>query len=295
MNQSIKRIVALASLIIPDKPFLSLRYRLTMGKVMNWENPITFGEKIQWLKVFDRKPEYTTMVDKYAVKDYVKDIIGEQYVIPTYGVWNKPDEIDWKMLPNKFVIKTTNDGDGNGVIICRNKDTFDRKAATQRLCKSLKYNLYAAGREWPYKNVPHRIIAEELLETPPGMVDVPDYKWYCFNGVPKFCQVILNRHIKETIDFFDSDWNHQMFTGLTLGIYEADTPPPRPKHLETQLMIARELSRNIPFVRIDLFETKDRVYFGEITFYPNSGYGSFRPDNYNMIIGNMLELPKKDV
>lgn len=266
-----------------------------MGYRLNLKTPKTFSEKLQWLKLYDRNPEYTKMVDKYAVKEYVAGIIGDEYIIPTLGVWDKPEDIEWEKLPEKFVLKTTHDGGGCGVVICKNKDSFDKDNAVSKLRQSLQHNTYKGGREWPYKNVPRRIIAEQLLEARPEVADLPDYKWYCFNGEPKYCQVIQNRHSKETIDFFDTEWNHQEFVGLNPAAGPAAGPaavmPRRPKHLETQIRIAHKMSKGLYFARIDLFETFDKTYFGEITFYPMSGLGVFNPEKYNLILGQMLELP----
>lgn len=276
---------------LPDKVYLKCLFRLKTGKRLNLKNPQTFSEKLQWLKLYNRKPEYTQMVDKYAVKDYVAKIIGNEYVIPTLGVWDKPEDIEWNQLPEKFVLKTTHDGGGCGVVICKNKNSFDKDAAISKLKQSILHDTYKGGREWPYKNVPRRIIAEQFLETRPEVVDLPDYKWYCFNGEPKYCQVIQNRHAKETIDFFDTEWNHQEFVGLNPAVGPAVVTPKRPKYLETQIKIAQKLSKGLTFARIDLFETSNNTYFGEITFYPMSGLGVFSPEQYNEILGRMMRLP----
>lgn len=281
---------------LPDKTYLKWMFRLKMGKRLNLRNPQTFSEKLQWLKLYNRRPEYTQMVDKYAVKDYVAKIIGDEYIIPTLGVWDKPEDIEWESLPDKFVLKTTIGGGSSGVVICRDKSTFDRENAIKRLKYSLDNDdIYRTLKEWPYKNVPHRIIAEKYIDSVPNVKDLPDYKWYCFGGEPKFCQVIQNRSTKETIDFFDTEWKHQDFVGLNHVIGPAFdfavTEIERPSHLQTHLQIARKLSKGLPFSRIDLYETGNNTYFGEITFYPMSGMGVFKPDQYNDILGKMIELP----
>lgn len=274
---------------LPDKQFIQLQYWIAMRKKLNLKNPKTFNEKIQWLKLYDHNPQYTRMVDKVAAKDYVAGILGEDYIIPTLGVWEKAEDIEWDTLPEKFVLKCNHDS--GGLIICRDKSKLDKNAAISKLNKSLKTDFYRKEREWPYKNVQRRILAEELLEPKPGTNDIPDYKWYCFDGVPKFCQVIQNRSSKETIDFFDIDWNHQNFVGLNPMADNAEVTPPRPSNLDIHIKIARELSKGIAFSRIDLYEMGQKTYFGEITLYPASGLGSFRPDNYNEILGQMLNLP----
>lgn len=281
--------------ILPDKLLLSCLMRAKCGYWPNWENPKTFCEKLQWLKLNDHNPEYTRMVDKYAVKEYVAGIIGSKYVIPTLGVWDTPEQIEWDKLPDRFVLKTTHGGGNTGVVICKNKDTFDCENAIKKLKKSLKQDIYRDLREWPYKHLHRRIIAEEYIEPVPPKDDLPDYKWYCFGGKPRYCQVIQDRTRNETIDFFDTEWQHQDFYGLIPmtgnSIGKAKVSPTRPTNLETQIHIACELSKDIPFCRIDLYEVDKKCYFGEITLYPASGFGVFMPDQYNEILGRMLELP----
>lgn len=273
---------------------LKVVYRYKMREKLNLKNPKTFSEKLQWLKLYNRKPEYTKMVDKYAVKKYVADIIGEEYVIPTLGVWNRPEDIEWDKLPNQFVLKTTHGGGNTGVVICKDKMCFNKQQAIDKLNASLKIDLYKVWREWPYKNVLRRIIAEKYIETTPDKTDLPDYKWYCFNGEPKYCQVIQGRSLKESIDFFDTEWNHQDFVGLNglkSNVENAKIMPLKPQNLMKQIEIAASLSKNIPFSRIDLYENNNQVLFGEITFYPLSGMGHFRPNDYDLKLGELIQLP----
>lgn len=266
-----------------------------MNQHLDLKNPRSFGEKLQWLKLYDHCPEYTQMVDKVKAKDYVATIIGDDYVIPTLGVWDKPEDIDWDKLPGSFVLKTNHSGGNTGVIICRDKESFDRHRAIKTLIQSLQCDIYRDFREWPYKNVTKRVFAEEYIAPPTGVKDLPDYKWFCFDGEPRYCQVIQNRTTHETIDFFDTEWNHQVFYGLNPKggpvFGPAEVPPERPFHLSTHLHIARELSRGIPFVRVDLYETSRGVYFGEITFYPMSGFGGFSPSEWDIKLGDMIHLP----
>lgn len=280
--------------VLPPKLSIQLRYYYNLHKFINFKNPLTFGEKLQWLKLYNKKTEYTMMVDKYLVKEYVKNIIGSKYIIPTLGIWDTPNSIDWDLLPQKFVLKTTHAGGSAGVVICRNKDTFDKSKAVKQLNHSYKTDSYAVSKEWPYKNVQRRVIAEQLLETDSNCGDLADYKWFCFNGVPKFCQVIKDRSTNETIDFFDTEWNHQEFIGLNPRVKNAKELPQKPEKLELQISIACQLSKNIPFVRIDLYEVKGKVFFGEITFFPFSGMGQFLPNKYNKILGDMIDLTKCD-
>ena len=274
---------------VPDKQYLQVQFSLLMGKKLHLNKPQTFNEKLQWLKLYDRNPDYVRMVDKYAVKDYVAGIIGKEYVIPTLGVWDKAEDIKWDTLPDRFVLKCTHDS--GGLVICKDKSKLDKKAAIKKLKKGLKREYFKVWREWPYKDVPKRIIAEEYIDPTPNVKDLTDYKWYCFDGEPKFCQVIQDRSHIEHIDFFDTEWNHQEFIGLNPKATHATTLPSRPTDLEKQVSIARELSKGMPFSRIDLYQTTDKTYFGEITFYPMSGMGEFRPDQYNDILGQMIKLP----
>lgn len=276
---------------MPDEMYLRIKYRMWMGKSLDLKNPQTFGEKLEWLKLFNRKPEYTILVDKVNVKDYVAPIIGERYIIPTLGVWDDPEKIDFDSLPSRFVLKC-NHNSGLGMYICKDKSKIDVEKVKSGLRQGLKQNYYIASREWPYKDVPRRILAEQFIDPPKGAQDLPDYKWYCFNGEPKFCQVIQDRNTCETIDFFDAEWKHQVFIGLNKTADNAKITPSRPIHIEEHLAIARELSKGIPFARIDLYETDDRPYFGEVTFFPNSGFGSFRPAEYDEILGAMILLPR---
>lgn len=279
------------SYLLPDKQHVKILYRLKMGQKLNLKNPQTFCEKLQWLKLYNRKPLYTKMVDKLQVKQYVADKISDEYVIPVLGVWDKPEDIDFDSLPNRFVLKTSHGGGGVGIFICKDKNNIDRQKVIETMRQAMKQDIYKKSVEWPYKNVPKCIFAEQYMEERPDVDDLPDYKWYCFDGEPKFCQVIKDRHTKETIDFFDVDWNHQEFVGLNPMADNATVIPERPINLETHLHIARELSKDIPFSRVDLYEIKERTYFGEITLYPASGMGIFRPDQYNEILGAMLKLP----
>ena len=284
-NDMIRRCPQLMS----DKFYLSVLWKLVMGYKLDWKHPSTFCEKLQWLKLYDRNPMYTLLVDKYRVKDWVAGKIGEQYVIPTLAVYQSADEINLEELPEQFVLKCNHDS--GSVVICRDKSKFDMEAAKKKLDACLKHNFYWDTREWPYKKVAPCIMAEQYVTPEPGMKDLPDYKWYCFHGEPRFCQVIQDRSTKETIDFFDLTWEHQEFVGLNPACKAAAVCPQRPDHIDVHLKIARELSKGLPFSRIDLYEIGGRVYFGEITFFPNGGLGSFNPEKYNGILGDLLTLP----
>lgn len=286
---------------LPDKTYLELLYRFKMGHRLDLKNPKTFTEKLQWLKLYNRKPECTTMVDKYAVKEYVANIIGEEYIIPTLGVWDKPEDIEWESLPQQFVLKTTHGGGGGGVLICKDKVSFNKEEAIAKLNQSLKSDIYREYREWPYKNVSKRVIAEKLMrpKNSPALTALTDYKFFCFNGEPKYCQVIRDRHSKETIDFYDMDWKHQEFVGLNsaggrnhaLQFTNGQTSVAKPKHLDKMIDICRQLAKDESFVRVDLYVIDEKKYFGELTLYPASGLGIFTPEEWNGRLGDLLTLP----
>ena len=268
----------------PDKLYIRLLFRLSMGKWPNLRNPQTYSEKLQWLKLYDRKPEYTRMVDKYAVKEYVAGIIGDDYVIPTLGVWDKPEDIEWDTLPNQFVLKCTHDS--GGVVICTDKRVFDRKAAIKKLNKSLKTNYYWRNREWPYKNVQKRIIAEKYVCPSPGSKDLPDYKFFCFDGEVKALFVATERqnpNEEVKFDFFDADFNHLPFRQ---GHENARFTPQKPKNFDVMKKAAAQLSKGMPHARVDLYEVGDKVLFGEVTLFHFSGVMPFRPDSWDKVFKN---------
>lgn len=275
---------------IPDALYLRLLYRCEMGKRLNLKQPKTFNEKLQWLKLYNRKPEYTKMVDKAAVKEYVASTIGPEYVIPTLGLWEKPEDIEWECLPDKFVLKTTHGGGSTGVVICRDKGTFDRNEAINRLNYSLKSDGYIRRREWPYKNVHRRIIAEQYIEPVPPKIDLPDYKFFCFNGKVQSLFVATERQMAGEdvkFDFFDKDYNHLPFKQ---GHENAKITPSKPKNFELMKQIAERLSDGIPQVRVDLYDLGDRVLFGEMTFFHFSGMVPFEPQEWDCKFGEWVDL-----
>ena len=282
---------------MPDEMNLKFWYRYNFGKKLNLDNPETFNEKLQWLKLNNRKDEYTRMVDKYEVKEYVASIVGDQFIIPTLGVWDSFDEIDFDALPEQFVLKCTHDS--GGLVICKDKSKLDLKVAKKKIQKSLKRSYYWVGREWPYKNVKPRIIAEAYMQDSKTndlkeyKNDLTDYKFFCFNGDPKYCQVIGDRSVSETMDFFDMNWKIQPFTKRTLSGAEFlhSMNLEKPKHFDEMVCIAKKLAGTMPFSRIDLYEINDKVYFGEITFFPNSGlFNRFSPDEWDLKLGKMIAL-----
>lgn len=281
--------------IIPDRQYLKWMFRLRMGYKLNLDNPQTFSEKLQWLKLYNRKPEYTKMVDKYEAKKYVASIIGEEYIIPTLGVWDKFEDIDFDKLPNQFVLKTTHGGGNTGVVICKDKASFDKAKAKQKLERSLKSDIYKSLKEWPYKNVKKRIIAETYLseditpENPTG--DIIDYKFFCFNGEAKAVLIATERHSTTGVcfDYFDKGFNHYPFEQ---GGPNSKKEIKKPQYLENMWEIADKLSKDIPHVRVDLYCIKGYIYFGELTFFDSSGLEEFNPNEWNYRFGEWITLPE---
>ena len=276
--------------ILSDELFLKCQFFLHMGKKLNLSHPETYNEKLQWLKLYDRKPEYTTMVDKSAAKDYVRSIIGDEYIIPTLGVWDCFDDIDFSTLPNKFVLKTTHGGGNTGVVVCNDKYNFDIASAREKLNKSMNQNIYDTLREWPYKNVKRRIIAEQYLED--NVVgELADYKFFCFDGEVKALFVGTERGTGDVkFDYYDADFNH-------LNIIQfhpmSSHPLPKPHNFDLMKQLAAKLSVGIPHVRVDLYECNNHVYFGELTFYHHGGIVPFHPESWDYTFGSWIKLPKK--
>ena len=276
--------------MIPDKIYLKFRFKRVMNKKLDLRNPQTFNEKLQWLKLYDRQKVYTTMVDKYQAKKYVEEIIGEKYIIPTLGVYDKFEDINFDDLPNKFVIKCTHDS--GGTIICKNKNELNIKTIGKKINESLKRNFFWEYREWPYKNVKPKIIIEKFMQNE-NDESLNDYKIFCFNGKPYMILVCSNRveNHKDT-DFFDCNWNKINLSRKNSK--NSKQKISKPNNLEEMLNLARLLSKNTIFLRVDLYDINNKVYFGELTFYPSSGFEGFEPDNWDRKLGDMLILPKKN-
>ena len=269
---------------IDDEKYLKKRYKYAFKKELDLDNPKTFEAKLQWLKLYDRKPEYTDLVDKLKVKDFVAKTIGEEYVIPTIGVWDKFDDIDFDSLPEKFVLKCNHNS--GGYVVCDDKAKLDKDGAKKFLEKNLKQNFYYHGRELPYKNIEPKIIAEKFLDA-----ELIDYKFFCFNGEVKLLHTCTDREKGELcIDFFDLDWNHLELKRK--GCKNASVTPKKPKNFEKMIEFATVLSKDKKFARIDFYEVNGKLYFGEITFYPACGFKLFEPDEWNLKLGEMLDLGK---
>ena len=275
------------SRLIPDRIYLQIVYFKHFRRFINFNNPKTFNEKIQWLKLNYRNEEYTKLVDKYRVKQYITKLIGEEYVIPTLGVWNNVDDIDFKSLPEKFVLKCNNDS--GGIVICKNKKDFDEVKAKSFLKERLKNNGYWYGREWPYKNVKPCIIAEKYMEDSISK-DLKDYKFFCFNGSMEFFDIDIDRFIEHRANYYDRNGNFLPF-GKTYCPPDYTKKIEMPKNLDKMIELAETISHNTVLSRIDFYEIDGQVYFGEITFYPGSGFSPFTDEKWDYKLGDMIDLP----
>lgn len=270
---------------MPDKKFLEIEFKHRMGVELNLDNPRTFNEKLQWLKLYDRNPEYVKLVDKLEVRKYIEEVIGKEYLIPLIGKWDNFEEIDFSKFPDKFVLKTTHDS--GGVVICKDKTIFNIENAKEIINSSMNRNYFYAGREWPYKNVRPRIICEELIEGENN--NLPnDYKFHCFNGVPDNVMVCTERETSNPkYYFFDNNWNLLRYNKM--GEKAASNfSLPKPSKLNKMFEIAAKLSQNLPFVRVDLYFENNQVYFGELTFYPKSGFDSEFIRETDLLFGSKI-------
>ena len=273
---------------LPDKAYIQLYYFAQFKHFCNLKNPKTYNEKLNWLKLNDRNPEYTKMVDKYEVKKYVSNIIGEEYIIPTLGIWDKFDDIDFDELPEQFVLKCTHDSEG--VVIVKDKSSFDVDKARKKINEALKCNFYYIGRAWPYKNIKPRIIAEKYMEDE-ECGELRDYKFFCFNGEPKAMFIASDRGIGETkFDYYDLNFNHlniiQHYPNSKLKIE-------KPKNFDKMIELAKILSKNLIHVRVDFYEVNGKVYFGELTFYHFSGFQPFIPEEWDYKFGELINLKEE--
>ena len=272
-----------------DKMYFRIKwFARRMPYRLNLKNPQTFNEKLQWIKLYDRNPLYTTLVDKYRVKKYVEEIVGAEHVIPLLGAWDRVEDIEWDKLPNQFVLKVNHDCGGQ--VICKDKSKLDKEATIIKLNKAFSRNYYYEGREWPYKNVQPKVFAEAYMEDEYG--ELRDYKFFCFDGEVKAMFIATDR-TKETetcFDFFDAEFNHLPFTQ---GHPNAKVQPAKPKGFEEMKTLAAKLSKGIPEVRVDFYDVNGQVYFGEFTFFHFGGMVQFRPLEWDYKFGSWISLPEK--
>ena len=275
--------------LIPDDIYLKIKYRIKTGKKLNLKNPVLFDEKIQWLKLYNRQPNYPNLVDKYEVRKYIAETIGEEYLIPSYGVWDSFDEIPFDKLPNEFVLKCTHDC--ASVYICKDKKAIDMQKLRKKFNKHLSLNYFWNRREWVYKSIKPRITAEKLMVDESG-TELKDYKIYCFNGESKIIEVIFNRFTNEPKEnFYSPKWEYQP---LTTGDYATDQniEIKKPECLDKMLDLAKKLSEKMIHVRVDFYVINEKIYFGELTFYNAGGHSEFNPPEWNKIFGDWMILPK---
>ena len=272
--------------ILPTKIYLSLRYRIIFGKWINWKNPTSFTEKLQWLKVYGHGEQYTHLVDKLLVKDYVASIVGEKYVIPTLAVWDSIDSIDSYNLPNQFVMKCNHDS--GSIVICNDKATFDCNEAKKAISKVFRRNYYFVGRETPYKRVHRKVFAEKLIRCTSGG-DLKDYKFFCFNGMPRCFKIDFDRFVDHHANYYDMHQNLLPF-GEVWPSPDQNRKMIIPDNFDEMVSVASSLSRNIPFARVDLYNNDGVILFGEITLYPTSGFGPFTDPEWDLKLGEWLDL-----
>lgn len=269
---------------IPDESYLKLMYWANTGKKLNLDNPRTFNEKLQWLKLHDYKPEYSAMVDKYEAKRWVASRIGVEYVIPTLGVWDSFDEIEFEKLPNQFVLKCTHDS--GGLVICKDKCKLDIKKAKKKIEASLKRNYFFVGREYPYKNVKPRIIAEKFMHDSVNGEVLTDYKFFCFNGKPEIVYISKDKAKEPRTDFFDMEYN---LLPIKMRDPNSEVPPGKPDEFEEMIQIATRLSMGFKHLRVDFYVISGKIYVGELTFYHNSGFSEVKPAEWNLKLGAMID------
>ena len=268
------------------KLYLKILYYKFLKKSLNLKNPKTFTEKLQWIKIYDRKPIYTKMVDKYEVREFISKKIGSQYLIPLIGVWKNYDEIDFSALPEQFVLKTTHDS--GGVRICKDKKTFNYKEAELFLKNRLNTNYFYMTREWPYKNVKPRIICEKYM-IDDSLNELMDYKFFCFNGKVKFFKIDFDRFINHKANYYDRNGNLLLF-GEVVCPPDFNKKLNFPKSLNKMIAMAEIISKDLYFLRVDFYEVNGQIYFGELTFFPDAGFGKFTDNNVDLEIGELLKL-----
>lgn len=270
-----------------DRLSIKLKWQVYgMPYKLKLDNPITFNEKLQWLKLYNRKPIFTRMVDKAEAKKYVEEAIGREYIIPTIGVWDSVDEIPWQNLPEKFVIKNTHDS--GGLIICKDKSKLDIPEAKKVLEKFHKRQYFKRNREWPYLNVPHRIICEQYMVDESGF-ELKDYKFFCFSGKAYCFKVDFDRSKSHRANYYDLSGNLLPF-GETICPPDPKREIKLPENINEMVRLAEILSKDIPFLRVDFYNINGKIYFGELTFFPYSGFGTFTDEKWDYKLGELIDL-----
>lgn len=275
--------------LISSRLHILVGFREALGKYPDLKNPKTFNEKLQWLKLYDRQPRYTQMVDKYAVRQFISEKLGEEYLIPLLGVWDCFEDIDFNALPNQFVLKPTHTS-GN-IFICRDKRAIDYSRLRHEVNRWLKRRYYWVHREWPYKNLPRRIIAEQYISESDN--ELRDYKFFCFGGKVKCFKIDYDRFVEHRANYYD--------TKKELLPFGEEVCPPDferkidiPKNIDDMIALAEKLSEGHPFLRVDFYSVAGKIYFGELTFFPASGFGPFIPEEWDYKLGEWIKLPDKN-
>ena len=282
-NQIIRKI----GKFLPDHIYIEIQYFYHFKKFVRFDNPKSFNEKLQWLKLYDRNPDYVKLVDKFEVRKHISTTGGDNYLIPLIGAYDSVEDIRWETLPNKFVLKCTHGSGSN--IICNDKGTLNRQKTIKQLIKWMRLNWFWYGREWPYKNIKPRIICEELLVDESGY-ELKDYKIYCYHGEPKIIQVMSNRSKGGyNLNHYDLDWNEIIIERKN---HKPNPNLAKPILLQEMVEVSRKLSKDIPFVRVDLYYTGEKIYFGEMTFFPASGYIDYVKESDDLLHGSWLDLSK---
>ena len=285
INNILLRVVRKLNFLFTDKLYLKVCYYLEMGKMLNLKSPKTMNEKLQWLKLYNRNPKYTELVDKILVKSYIADKIGNKYVVPLLGVWDSVEDIDFDNLPDSFVLKTNHSGGNTGVIICKDKSKLDRSEVKKKLSVSLNTDIYSRYREWPYKNVKRKVFAEAFLGD-----NLVDYKFYCYNGYADAVLLCVDRQAGDSkFYFFDKHWQLKRYNKRGKEA-PSDFTLPKPDGIDEMFALASELSKGYPFVRVDFYNIDGRIYFGEMTFFPASGFDANRLPESDMHFGSMIDL-----
>lgn len=289
LSRIAKNEICKALAFIPDKPYLYIKYFFHTRKILHLNPPITFNEKLQWLKLYNRDPLYSKLVDKYEVRSFIKEKIGECYLIPVIDCWESADEILEENLPKQFVLKCTHDS--GSVIICKDKDCFNIEESKRFFRKALKENMYNNGREWPYKDVKPRIIAEKYMEDPETK-ELRDYKFFCFNGKVKMFKIDYDRFKSHHANYYDEHKELLPFDEVMCP-RDLEQKIVLPDTIDKMMYLAECIASELPFARVDFYDVSGHVYFGEITFFPTSGFGTYEPEEWDKHIGEWLKLPSK--
>lgn len=272
---------------LPDKPYLKLVFRIKTGRKLNLKNPTGFNEKQNWLKLYEKHPEYTQLVDKLAVREHITEKLGEEYLFPLLGSWDSFDSIDFSALPKRFVLKCNHDS--GSVKVVEDKDKLDKKELKTFFDDRMKMNSFHIGREYPYKDIKPCILCEQYMEAEDG-TGINDYKFFCFDGEPEMMFVATDRATDVKFDFYDMNFTHLDLYNLHPN---SEREIQKPQTFEEMKELCRKLTKGMKFVRLDLYEVDGKVYFGEYTFFHGGGFHLFSPEKWEQYLGSMIHLDLK--